>query len=327
MIIFSIAIILSKKEIKNTGKKINALIRKYYLKAIYLVILILSTANLIVNAVYSMEIIREESSVVPQNTYASLSNIYDRIINNLKEYDDSIYRIENKFTTTNNDSLTYEYNGISYSSSAYSKTLYNFLEKLGFRRSHVRIVASLENTKTVDMLLGVKYLIVPPTRTIYKDYEVEYEDLFIETNAKIYRNPYSLSLGYGVDDDIFNVNIDNNNTFELQNEILKNMANLDENVYTEHQGEITQTIEDIEQNGTSYVKVGENAKITFEFEAESEENIYMYMLAESSYGISVYINGEETTKYTGYASNEMINIGKRNIGETITIEIILERRH
>ena len=207
-IVFIILLSLSKKKFKDNGKKIKKFLSKYYLKIIAIIIFLISTANLVYNAINSMDIIRAEASTLNQNVYATLTNIYDKTINNLKNYDQSVYRIENKSKVTENDALVSGYNGISYSGSTYSKTLHSFLEKLGITKYHVKVESGAENTKAVDMLLGVKYFIVPPGKEFYKNYNVEYEDKYIETNTTIYKNPYSLSLGYAINNKTFETNME-----------------------------------------------------------------------------------------------------------------------
>lgn len=339
-IVFIILLSLSKKKFKDNGKKIKKFLSKYYLKIIAIIIFLISTANLVYNAINSMDIIRAEASTLNQNVYATLTNIYDRTINNLKNYDQSVYRIENKSKVTENDALVSGYNGISYSGSTYSKTLHSFLEKLGITKYHVKVESSAENTKAVDMLLGVKYFIVPPGKEFYKNYNVEYEDKYIETNTTIYKNPYSLSLGYAINNKTFETNMENNNTFELQNEMLKNMTGINENVYEKHNGEIKKEIkgleeyndlekfsEELEEYGTIYTKIENEGKIIYEFNIENENSLYLYIDASSDSSVELNITGQDYVRNLSFNNNTMINIGNRKVGESIKVEIIPERRY
>lgn len=339
-IVFIILLSLSKKKFKDNGKKIKKFLSKYYSKIIAIIIFLISTANLVYNAINSMDIIRAEASTLNQNVYATLTNIYDKTINNLKNYDQSVYRIENKSKVTENDALVSGYNGISYSGSTYSKTLHSFLEKLGITKYHVKVESGAENTKAVDMLLGVKYFIVPPGKEFYKNYNVEYEDKYIETNTTIYKNPYSLSLGYAINNKTFETNMENNNTFELQNEMLKNMTGINENVYEKHNGEIKKEIkgleeyndlekfsEELEEYGTIYTKIENEGKIIYEFNIENENSLYLYIDASSDSSVELNITGQDYVRNLSFNSNTMINIGNRKVGESIKVEIIPERRY
>lgn len=264
-----------------------------------------------------MNIIREESSTTPQNSYALLTNHYNEAIINLKSRDNSLYRTESNFHVSSNDPLIFGYNGVTYSGSTYSKELHTFLEKLGIRKYHVKVEDNLENTKVVDMLLGIKYCLSLPVRGKFNKYDLEYEGKFVE----IYKNPYSLSLGYAVNKNIFNTNMENTNTFMLQNELIKNITNIEDEVYTKYTGEIKESYQGMEKVGTKYIKVEEEAKIVYEIESENNDNMYIYMVTGSDNNMKVYINGEETVSISAPVSNEMVNVGKREKGEKIKIEI------
>lgn len=323
-ILFCTLLVLMKLNIKESNKKIVKFLQRNYLNIIVFIIFCLSTTNLTYNAANNMKAIRIDASPVEQDIYAIITNTYERLIKNLKQYDNGLYRVVTKFQNGSNDSLTYGYNGVSYSGSTYSKKLHTFLEKLGMRKSHVQVLCDLENTKTVDMLLGIKYLIVAPNQKLLKNYPIAYEEIYIENNIKIHENPYNLSLGYIVDKNIFNTNMNNVNTFELQNEMLKNMTDIQEDVYKKHEGEINEEIEEIEKNGIRYIVDGENPKITYEIVSESNDNMYLYLLAKGDNGVNVFIDGEESLKHSAFANNEMINVGKKEKGQKVTIEIVTD---
>lgn len=323
-ILFCTPLVIMKFDIKESSKKTIKFLQKNYFKIITFIIFCLSTTNLICNAENNMETIRVDASPVEQDIYAIITNTYERLIKNLKRYDSGLYRVVTKFQNGANDSLTYGYNGVSYSGSTYSKKLHTFLEKIGMRKSHVQVLCDLENTKAVDMLLGIKYLIVAPNQKLLKDYPIAYEEIYIENNVKIYENPYNLSVGYVVDKNVFNTNMNNENTFELQNEMLKNMTNIQEDVYKKHEGEINEKIEEIKKEGKRYIVDGENPKITYEIEAESNDNMYLYLLAKGDNGVNVFIDGEESLKHSAFANNEMINVGKKEKGQKVIIEIVID---
>ena len=173
-----------------------------------------------------------------------------------------------------------------------SENTRNLLEKLGIQSTHVHVTYNPADTKTSDMLLGIKYLVTSPSYELLKEYDVEYEEIFIASNLKIYKNPFYLSLGYGVNKEILNTNMNNDNTFELQNKILKNMTGIQEDVYTEHKGIMNKNVNGFETEKNKYKKINDNAKITYEFTIENTETAYVYILAESDEFIEIYLNDE-----------------------------------
>lgn len=328
VLIFDILLILSKTDCKTNGFKLLDCIKRNYKKIILITIFLLSTANIINNAYYCMNIIRQEGSRTDQNAYSMLNNIYCRIINNLKEYDNSLYRIEKKDQISSNDPLILGYNGITYSASTYNKELHDLLGKLGIRKEHVHLEYNIENTKTFDMLLGIKYLIMNENYENKKNYDLEYEDLFIKNKINILKNPYYLQLAYMVNNSIFNIQIEDN-SFENQNKILRNMTGINENVYKKHEGEIKRTITGLEDKTKddkqeAYKKSDEESRIKYEFKAESEDNIYIYLKADSDNDARIYINEKDNGKNYSFAYDKILNVGKKEVGENVSFEIDLK---
>ena len=213
------------------------------------------------NAAFSMNVIRSEASKLTQGSYSILNNTYDEIYMNLKEYDNSLYRVEKTYNVSSCDALVFNTNSITFSSSTYSKDTHIFLEKLGIKSSHVHVTYNSDCTKAVDMLLGIKYLISAPNYETLKNYHEEY---CFDNKCKVLKNPYSLALGYCVNKEILYTDTENDNTFEFQNEILKNMTGLEEDVYKKHEGKIKKTVKGLNNIKEAYIKTDEESKIVYE---------------------------------------------------------------
>ena len=307
---FSLLLILYKKKIKKERK-----LNKFYLPVITLIIYLLSTGNLTNNAITTMKILREETSGTKQELYGFQCEGYQNAINNLKKYDNDIYRVEKELSLNMNDPLSFGYNGITFSASTYSEELYTFLNRLGLEQHYVVAGYSENTNKVVDMLLGIKYIISDNNEGIKKEYNKEYEE---EKGLSIYKNPYALTFGYFVDDEILNINMDKSDTFNLQNTILKSMTGFDKDVYIKHNGEITKKTYNLEEH--KKVDKEKDAKIVYEFEVENENDLYLYFLKNDAGKSEIYVNGEKQINLDT-DQNEMLNIGKRKLGEKITVEI------
>ncbi|MCI9365736.1 MAG: YfhO family protein [Clostridia bacterium] len=322
IISFGVLLILLKY---NLNQNKNTM-QKSCKEIIILIIIVLNLINVMYNAKYSMEKIRVEVSRINQPDYSIVVNKYKDVLNVLKEYDKSTYRLEKNANITPNDSLCFGYNGIGYSGSAYSKSLIEFLRNMGVRHRHVHLDYNAECTKVVDMLLGIKYMIELKTEALVKEYQKieDYQNMYFE----IFKNPYYLGLGYSVGDKAINSNqqYDTNDTFYIQNDILKKLTNIDEEVYIKHRGEIIESNRDVKLENGNYVKIEFYPALIYEFEVESEENLYVYLVAKEQKKSRIFINGEEKRKCFVLGNNEMINLGKRRIGEKIRIEIALEEK-
>lgn len=175
---------------------------------------------------------------------------YEKLYQNIKDYDDSLYRIEQKNNLFINDGMAFGFNGIAYSSSTYSKKVYDFLKKMGYSYQHVMVYPDGGNTKTMDMLFGVKYLLGGNGVTDNKGYE----KIDLDENTNIYKNPYALSLAFGAGKTIENEIRDfEGNAFLAQNDMLNNISGLEEDVFIEHEGGILEETQDMSSDNGSYI--------------------------------------------------------------------------
>ena len=100
------------------------------------------------------------------------------------------------------------------------------------------------------------------------------------------------------------------------------MTGIQENVYKMHKGEINK-----EANGLDLIydickKTSDDGKITYEFEIEDSDNAYIYLLTESDEPIKIYLNDEQLKNHESTTEYEMIDLGKKQIGEKIKLEIL-----
>ena len=130
--------------------------------------------------------------------YNDFLNEVRPIVENVQEQDDSFYRMEKTFYRSNNDNMALMMRGLSGSTSTLNKETIRFLNSMGYA-SKAHWTKYLGNTPVTDSLFGIKYLI--SDQELYANY---YEVFATDPIGKYttYKNPYALSLGYGVSDDL-----------------------------------------------------------------------------------------------------------------------------
>ena len=110
--------------------------------------------------------------------------------------DKSFYRMEKTYFRKVNDNMGLEMRGLSGSTSTLNQETIVFLEKMGYSsRSHWSKYDG--GTPVNDSLLGLKYIL--SDNEVYQGYY----DVYLTDAAHgyvAYRNPYALSIAYGVDD-------------------------------------------------------------------------------------------------------------------------------
>ncbi len=136
---------------------------------------------------------------VVYSTYSSYNDSLNKsrpIVNAVQQADPSFYRMEKTFNQKTNDNMALGIRGLSGSTSTLNEETIRFLNKLGYlSRSHWS--KYFGGTPVSDSLLGMKYIL--SEKDIYKNY---YE-VFSTDPAHgyvAYKNPYALSLAYGVND-------------------------------------------------------------------------------------------------------------------------------
>ena len=122
-----------------------------------------------------------------------------------------------------NDSILFNYNGFYHYSSLSGKNNKNFLTDFGIRHNLIAENAS-NTTLPMASLLGVKYY---ATENHSLGFNPEWYE---KVSEYVYKNKYSLNLGYLVNNEIKNLTL-TNNPLENQNNFLKSLTNTNDDVF------------------------------------------------------------------------------------------------
>ena len=166
-------------------------------------------------------------------TYAKYSKVsthlatYRSVVNEIKQQDSSFYRMEKTYIRTKNDNMALQMYGLTSSTSTLNAKAIAFVGDLGYvGRSHLTMYKG--GTAVGDSLLGLKYVIDDSTRTTFDHVYTPVESLGTD-KLTVYKNPNALSLVYGVDSDINELDLSNHtNVFEKYNAMLTAMLGRDE---------------------------------------------------------------------------------------------------
>lgn len=122
------------------------------------------------------------------------------IVESVQESDQSFYRMEKTMFRKLNDNMALGIRGLSGSTSTLNQETIKFLDKMGYcSMSHWS--KYLGGTPINDSLLGLKYIVSDSDSAAHSYWYETY--LTDENNGyTAYRNPYALSIAYGVSDDL-----------------------------------------------------------------------------------------------------------------------------
>ncbi len=249
------------------------------------------------------------------------------VVDELKEYDSSFYRMEKTMHRKYNDNMALGIRGLSNSTSTLNAKNIKFLNHMGYTsRSHLS--KYLGGNPVNDSLLGIKYLIDTKDSDTLVHY---YDKQFTSGNYDVYKNPYAMSLAYGVDKDINKFEFDKYTTyFEKLNALVSSMCGSEDTL------EIFKPISNFETstvgctvNSTStkvtYSETNENIKgtILYSFTAKESAEYYFFTPSDNPKECSISVNNKSLGKYLGSDTRHIFSLGWFEEGESVDVKITL----
>ncbi len=153
-------------------------------------------AETFLNGLWNLNGLDDDVTYSKYSYYNNFLNNTRPIVEQVQESDPSFYRMEKTMFRKTNDNMALGIRGLSGSTSTLNKETIHFLNKMGYSsKSHSS--KYLGGNPVNDSLLGVKYIV--SENTVYGNY---YDTYIIDEQRQYiaYRNPYALSIAYGVDD-------------------------------------------------------------------------------------------------------------------------------
>ncbi|MBQ7829570.1 MAG: YfhO family protein [Clostridia bacterium] len=275
------------------------------------------------------------------SSYNDFNGMMRPITDTLHEYDDSFYRCEKTYYRKTNDDMALGLRGLSNSSSTLNKSTIDFLYLLGYHSKSNYSQYKGGNAVT-DSLLGLKYIITDRDYSpVYgdpiltgEDYAerlgITVDELIEQTTAgskytagqskyyssndfNVYYNPFHLSLAFAATDEIFDVNMKDENSYLDPNSANYDKLNNPEGYTTPFArvnailsailGEEVEVFKPAKQNGApktsgcssaviskhnKYTSTGEKAgTITYSYTVPEGAMLYLYLPAYHSRAIKL----------------------------------------
>lgn len=251
-----------------------------------------------------------------------------KLVSEVKETDDGLYRMDKDYEFSINDSMLLNYNSLTHSSSTFNHMADEMFTHLGLARYHWWNM-NYGSTLLTDSLFAVKYRMAEGYMT------PEWNRLDKESWYTLYENPYALSMGYVVNQSDILKDMDwQINPFANQNLLLQRLADTD----TEYFSQIPVTVSNSEDTLTVtltapsdcplYLRAfGEKKKLTGE-----EEKSYNAMLDSLSEVdrvdelkkqiCKVYVNEQSYGEYFDTGNSCNLYLGTFTPGEEVTVEFV-----
>lgn len=284
------------------------------------------------------------------NVYQNGVNDLTTVINELKAKENDFYRIEKTFGRSINDAMQYDFKGVQHFNSTVEYDVANFMQAVGVANQD-HVIAYDSPTPLVDMLLGIHYFIDadidqydykaylkadfsneeeyqtsiddrPITKNYVRHDLNKYELTNIVDNYLIYRNPYSLSLGYTVPESVKELSLDRRNMLlDNQNDLITALNTSEDRkafVPVETALSVQNTV-NLKQNKDNYEIIEPNkaASITYSYQVPTNETYYFSFeptITNNDYYLTIEIDGEEKELADG--DKEFITVASNEAGKT-----------
>lgn len=286
-------------------------------KILFCILAMITFSDLSFNAVQAVRYYPEEKAT----DYNDYVDRVAPVIEDIKAGDTGFYRLEKDFERTHNDSMQFDYAGLTHSSSCEKDYVKAFIAKMGFRNYGLWAYYNEGGTTFADCFLGVKYLV-----SRFDSTDKPYEKMKEINDLYLYKNNYALPIGFCTTDAMLKVDMENTNLFEIQNDIATGLDNDSEDIY--ERAEVSNVkIENLrkeqEKDCIRYVKedTGKEAFIEYKITAVNNRGIFLYFNAPQMQGAELRINDSSYGDYFTNSVWNMVYIGKYTKGEEISVKL------
>ena len=229
-------------------------------------------------------------------------------------------RTEKLETQTGNDSIKFNYNGISQFSSVRNRSASSTLDKLGFKSSGTNLnLRYANNSILADSLFGIQYNISEPPIDKYG-----FQDVYQKDNLTLYENQYSLPIAFA-SQSVYNDVKFNEHTLDNQASFLNQLANVNFDYFSPIPYEKTEKIENTNDLISITSSSNEDAAIQYQIEVPENSQVYLsftnlHFSNDKQKKIDILVNGEKKIFTTDNVFS-FFNLGYTKEKKTFNIHV------
>ena len=226
-------------------------------------------------------------------------------------------RTEKLDTQTGNDSMKFNYNGISQFSSVRNRSASSTLDKLGFKSSGTNLnLRYANNSILADSLFGIQYNI---SETPIDKYG--FQDVYQKDNLTLYENQFSLPIAFA-SQSLYNDVKFNEHTLDNQASFLNQLANVDFDYFSPIPYDKTENTDYLISVTSSS---NEDAAIQYQIEVPENSQVYLsftnlHFSNDKQKKVDILVNGEKKTFTTDNVFS-FFNLGYTKEKKTFNINV------
>lgn len=231
--------------------------------------------------------------------------------------EDPFTRTEKLQTQTGNDSMKFNYNGISQFSSVRNRSASSTLDKLGFKSSGTNLnLRYANNSILADSLFGIQYNISDSPIDKYG-----FKDIYQEDNLTLYENQFSLPIAFA-SQSVYNDVKFTEHTLDNQASFLNQLADVNFDYFSPIPYEKTENTDDLISVTSSS---NEDAAIQYQIEVPENSQVYLsftnlHFSNDKQKKVDIIVNGEKKTFTTDNVFS-FFNLGYTKEKKTFNINV------
>ncbi len=226
-------------------------------------------------------------------------------------------RTEKLETQTGNDSMKFNYNGISQFSSVRNRSASSTLDKLGFKSSGTNLnLRYANNSILADSLFGIQYNISDNPIDKYG-----FQDVYQKDNLTLYENQFSLPIAFA-SQSVYNDVKFTEHTLDNQTSFLNQLADVNFDYFSPISYEKAENTDDLISVTSSS---NEDAAIQYQIEVPENSQVYLsftnlHFSNDKQKKVDILVNGEKKTFTTDNVFS-FFNLGHTKEKKTFNINV------
>lgn len=266
--------------------------------AVAAALLVFAAVEMDINAVNLLAGLDGEFAYVPMERYEEVMDRTKPLVDEVKEKDDGLYRINQGYEFSKNDAMLFSYHGMTHYSSTYNAAVNSLTPRLGISQGYFWNSGYGSNAM-LDSLFAVKYIFAD------KNVPASYTKL-IESGkgTAAYENPSALSIAYAGAPVTMSPDVTDYSPFVNQNRFLQAIAGTQDSYFSPLEYRFSQ-----------------NGYWNYEFTADSDNPVYLYMKAEGTSYANVFVNDAFVGNYFSNETNGTLFLGNFSQGENVNVRV------
>lgn len=251
------------------------------------------------NALAMLEGLDGEFGYVKMADYEAFMDKTKPLVDDIRDNDDSFCRINQGYEFSKNDAMLLGYHGMTHYSSTFNANVNSLTPRLGISQGYFWNSGYGSNA-LLDSLFAVKYILAD--KTVPQSYQKRMDS---QNGASSYENPLALSAVFASAASTMSPGLDDVSPFANQNCFLQALAGTGDTYFT----------------SVSY-RLSQNENVFhYDFTADSDNPVYLYMRAEGISYANVFVNQAYVGSYFTNETNGTLFLGNFSKGESVNVRV------